>query len=162
MGLGLKLKELLKEWNMTIKELSALSGVSLNTLYSITKRDNNLARYDIIEKLARALEVFPGDLIPDEKLLNSAKFEHFYDSIKKLSNDEKQKEIVKFFDNYAAEESLYIEKNENHPDDLLKRMNAYREKIYVILSQLNDSGQKKALEQMELLTKIPEYRKDNK
>ena len=78
------------------------------------------------------------------------------------NNDEKQKEIVKFFDNYAAEESLYIEKNENHPDDLLKRMNAYREKIYVILSQLNDSGQKKALEQMELLTKIPEYRKDNK
>ena len=83
MGLGLKLKELLKERNMTIKELSALSGVSLNTLYSITKRDNNLARYDIIEKLAGALEVFPGDLIPDEKLLNSAKFEHFYDSIKK-------------------------------------------------------------------------------
>ena len=40
MGLGLKLKELLKERNMTIKELSALSGVSLNTLYSITKRDN--------------------------------------------------------------------------------------------------------------------------
>ena len=67
MGLGLKLKELLKERNMTIKELSALSGVSLNTLYSITKRDNNLARYDIIEKLAGALEVFPGDLIPDEK-----------------------------------------------------------------------------------------------
>lgn len=40
MGVGLRIKIALREKKMTIKELSALSGVSLNTLYSITKRDS--------------------------------------------------------------------------------------------------------------------------
>ena len=31
-----------------------------------------------------------------------------------------------------------------------------------LLYQLNDKGQEKAIEQVRLLTKIPEYRKDNK
>lgn len=39
MGVGLRLKIALRERKMTIKELSAESGISLNTLYSITKRD---------------------------------------------------------------------------------------------------------------------------
>lgn len=39
MGVGLRLKTALREKKMTIKELSKQSGVSLNTLYSITKRD---------------------------------------------------------------------------------------------------------------------------
>lgn len=39
MGVGLRLKIALREKKMTIKDLSAQSGISLNTLYSITKRD---------------------------------------------------------------------------------------------------------------------------
>ena len=35
------------------------------------------------------------------------------------------------------------------------------EKMDKLFSSLNDSGQDKALEQVELLTKIPEYQKDN-
>lgn len=57
MGLGMCLKKILKEKGLTIKELSKISGVSINTLYSITKRDNNMARYDIIKKIASALDV---------------------------------------------------------------------------------------------------------
>ena len=39
MGVGFRLKLALREKKMTIKELSEETGVSLNTLYSITKRD---------------------------------------------------------------------------------------------------------------------------
>lgn len=66
MGLGTRLKEILKEKNMTIKELSEISGVSRNTLYSITKRDNVLARYDIVEKIAAALKITPEELTLQE------------------------------------------------------------------------------------------------
>ena len=56
MGLGVNLKRILKDKNMTIKELSEKSGVSLNTLYSITKRDSSMSRYDIVNKIASTLD----------------------------------------------------------------------------------------------------------
>lgn len=62
MGLGVRLKEIIKRQGLTIKELSEQSGVSLNTLYSITKRDNNMARYDIVEKIAKALNISVEEL----------------------------------------------------------------------------------------------------
>lgn len=62
MGLGIRLKEILKAQGLTVKELSEMSGVSLNTLYSITKRDNNMARYDIVKKIAKALDISVEEL----------------------------------------------------------------------------------------------------
>ena len=62
MGLGMNLKMILKDKNLTIKDLSEKSGVSLHTLYSITKRDNNMSRYDIVEKIACTLDVTVKDL----------------------------------------------------------------------------------------------------
>lgn len=38
MGMGQILKRLLNERNMTIKELSEITGLSKNTLYAITTR----------------------------------------------------------------------------------------------------------------------------
>ena len=57
MGLGTNLKKILKERKMTIKELSAQTGISLNTLYSITKRDGVMARFDIVKKICDVLNV---------------------------------------------------------------------------------------------------------
>ena len=63
MGLGVRLKEILKAEGLTIKELSEMSGVSINTLYSITKRDNIMARYDIVKKIAETLHIDIEELI---------------------------------------------------------------------------------------------------
>lgn len=57
MGIGARIKEILKEKNKTIVWLSDKSGVSKNTLYTITKRDNTSIRHDNIKKIADALEV---------------------------------------------------------------------------------------------------------
>ena len=63
MGLGTNLKEVLKDRNMTIKELSAQTGISLNTLYSITKRDGHMARFDIIKKICDTLNISESELV---------------------------------------------------------------------------------------------------
>lgn len=62
MGFGTVLKELLAQKNMSIKELSEIAGIPLNTLYSITKRDSTNIRPETLEKIANALGT-PSDQI---------------------------------------------------------------------------------------------------
>lgn len=68
MGFGTRLKTLLKEKNMTIKELSEKTGVSINTLYSITKRDTRLPSDEVLYKISQALKVDVGDLLTFDEI----------------------------------------------------------------------------------------------
>ena len=75
MGTGSKIKALLKQQKKTIKQLSQESGISINTLYSITKRDSNAVTFPILEKIAFALSVPIEELLPDsirDKALSEA------------------------------------------------------------------------------------------
>lgn len=63
MGFGTNLKMILKRKGISIKELSSLTGISLNTLYSITKRDTRLPNEDIIEKISTALSIKKSELL---------------------------------------------------------------------------------------------------
>lgn len=63
MGFGTVLKNILSEKNMSIKELSENTGIPINTLYSITKRDSVNVRPDTLEKIADALDVPSNELI---------------------------------------------------------------------------------------------------
>lgn len=63
MGFGLRLKELLKQKKMTIKELSEKTGISINTLYSITKRDTKIPDPQIIKKISEVLQIQEDDLL---------------------------------------------------------------------------------------------------
>ena len=62
MGIGLKIKSILHDRRMTIKQLSEKSGVSINTLYSITKRDSDNVDAVILQKLSAALDVSQDEL----------------------------------------------------------------------------------------------------
>lgn len=55
MGVGMRIKIALREKKMTIKELSAQSGISLNTLYSITKRDTENVDDVILSMISKTL-----------------------------------------------------------------------------------------------------------
>lgn len=57
MGIGARLKKILDEKEVSIKDLSLMSGVSLNTLYGITKRDNDTVKNDILERISSSLGV---------------------------------------------------------------------------------------------------------
>ena len=65
MGVGVRLKRILSQRNMTIKELSELSGISINTLYSITKRDSKRVDYYTIGLISRSLKINPNELLSD-------------------------------------------------------------------------------------------------
>ena len=53
----------LKQKNKTILWLAEKSGVSKNTLYTITKRDNTNIRHENLKKIADALGVSVEDLL---------------------------------------------------------------------------------------------------
>lgn len=60
MGVGTRLKQILNDKNVTIKELSLMSGVSINTLYGITKRDNSTIKRDILIPISDVLGLPPS------------------------------------------------------------------------------------------------------
>ena len=64
MAMGIWLKETLREKGMTIKQLSELSGVSLNTLYSITKRDTERIDPAILRQIKKAIGLDKTELEP--------------------------------------------------------------------------------------------------
>lgn len=57
MGFGQKLKTILADRNLTLKELSRLSGVSVNSLYSITRTDPVKISPINAAKIAAALNI---------------------------------------------------------------------------------------------------------
>lgn len=85
MGFGLKLKELLKRKGITIKELSVMTGISINTLYSITKRDTKAPEKEIIKKIANALKINESELYTFEMI--DSELRQLIDQQKKAEED---------------------------------------------------------------------------
>ena len=53
---------------MTIKQLSEITGISINTLYSITKRDTETPDIEILKKISAALDVPLESIAPFEQV----------------------------------------------------------------------------------------------
>jgi len=64
LGAGIRLKTILREKKMTIKQLALLADVPLNTLYSITKRDSDRIDPVILLRISDALDVPVWQIIP--------------------------------------------------------------------------------------------------
>ena len=63
MGIGSNLKQILAVRSMTIKNLSEKSGIPVNTLYSLTRRDSETTRSDYLNRIASVLGVSVGEII---------------------------------------------------------------------------------------------------
>lgn len=75
MAIGTKLKQLLKEKKMTVRELSKITGISENTLYAIIKRDNKTIHPNIAGKISDALGITINELMSIEDFIASTKVE---------------------------------------------------------------------------------------
>ncbi len=64
MGVGKRLKAILRDKKMTIKELAETSGIPLNTLYSITKRDSERVDQLILQRITDTLGIDVVELVP--------------------------------------------------------------------------------------------------
>lgn len=134
------IKHFRKKCGLTQKELANKIGVSQNAVYNweTGKRDLSI---DMIEKIANILDVTPNQLIGWEPL-------HAEPLI-----DEQETEIE--HQAKQTEKELELRKLGYEPVDLLES------RTRAAFQKLNRKGRKRAVEYVEDLTKIPEYRKDN-
>lgn len=51
MGIGLNLKQTLKEYELTVTELSRKTGISTNTFYAMIRRDNNKISPEMLKNM---------------------------------------------------------------------------------------------------------------
>lgn len=159
MGVGFKLKKILREKKMTIKQLSEISGISINTLYSITKRDSERVDRVLLCRIASALSVSP------EELLEATHVDDYLEFIaKKAPNPEELSKLDGFLgidDNNSIvlmpgslAESVIFAETIGIEDE------KYREyAIGKFFKLLNSDGQQKAIERVKELTEVPKYQR---
>ncbi len=158
MGIGKRLKAILKSQNKTILWLSEETGISKNTLYTITKRDSEKIKGEFLEKISSAL------CVPAEVLL--------YDNINDLTENiskkvfeairvGNKKEIIKLLNSKGYENYHSILKNaldnlnEMSNDDL---STFYLMNIMKSYEELNIIGKEEASIRVKELTEIQKYK----
>lgn len=153
MGAGIRLKELLRQRQVTIKQLSIMTGVSINTLYSITKRDSSSIDSAILSRIVAALgiteeEFYNFRLQPLAALEGTASF------LRKVLVPYSE---VDDFDGEIDEilEGLRISLNDRGYSFSPKEL-----ALIKAFSQLTPEGQQKAVERIEELAEIPKYKKE--
>lgn len=81
MGIGTNLKNILNSKGMSFKELSEQTGISVNTLYSMTRRDANNLRSENLKKICSVLNIETTDLIPLRKAITRVNpYDNSYDT----------------------------------------------------------------------------------
>jgi transcriptional regulator with XRE-family HTH domain len=163
MGLGSEIKAALKERNMTIKELSERTGISVNTLYAITKRDSTNVNMDIIMKIAKELDMDISSIPMAPKLekvieLFTGPGNQYLKMLNKLTNDTSEKIVLAPKLNNIPSET-YTERLIyffDHLDDSAKEIVI---NIMADLRLLNEDGLLKAQERIFELSLVSIYKK---
>jgi len=132
--IGEKIKDARKKAKLSQKELGMKLGVS-QAMIAQYESGKRIPKLGTLQKLANALDVPIGELM-------------FYASM----IDEKAPEFITPTNNldFLKKQRHTIETTDNN---FMKLSEAY--------CLLNNKGRDKAIEQVELLTKIPEYQKEN-
>lgn len=121
MGYGSKIKELLKNNNMSIKDLANSTGISINTLYSITKRDSNNVDTTILIRIANALNIDITELVDSD---GANPFDYFEILTAYDKQQQELKTIISINLNYLLGSNLLtileLCKSINKEEDLVK------------------------------------------
>lgn len=160
MTIGENIRKFRKERNLTQKQLGERCGIDEANIRKYELGNAN-PKFETIQKIAKALEVYLGDIYEDGNLPNSKTFDEYYQTIKQenIPREEKQKKILDYATNILYKELEFENKNIAKPDhDTL----FYGELIIRDLTLLNEAGQKKVATYTKDLTKIPEYQKEQK
>lgn len=150
MGVGSRIEMLCADKGLSIRQLSLKSGVPYSTLYSAIKRDSNGIDTDTLKKIAAALGVSWYELLsdnPEEQadMIN----ERIDDVISSLNGQIGRVSPPQRNPKRAAIMLNFIEETFDTKKALLSCYN-----------QLNDEGQKIAVERIRELTEIPRYRRN--
>ncbi|MDL2294065.1 helix-turn-helix domain-containing protein [Ruminococcaceae bacterium OttesenSCG-928-D13] len=185
MGVGSNIKAVLKEKNMSIKELSKITGISLNTLYSITKRDSTRVDTEILVKIKDALGVSGGYLLTgstrglaydqadvgarmksareaagvsiDEAAAVIGAPADVYDNVEEGKNIFNVDDMKKLAQRFGVE--LMDLTGPPQPLDLTQYDALRENQLLDSFNKLNGKGKDKAVADVQLLTEIPRYLK---
>lgn len=150
MSVGNTIKEARKKAGLTQRELSAKAEIGLASLqrYESDERSPNTAT---LKKIAAALEISFAHLL---------EFELVEDFLKTFDDVDSVEDLLKVYGVDTFDEFL-INFRAGSLEDLLKKFDDDTPKDALIsaFDQLNPQGQEKAVESVELLTKVPEYKK---
>ena len=167
------IKNYRKRKGLTQEELANKVGVSLMSIrrYETKGVQNREPSADLFDKIADVLET------TSDVLRGKESDYEFKDTVSDMDKDKKIRAFIGTIKNSypnqeertkKLEQLIYqiIENHESQNENNNQNWNPDFEKkaskIITLLSQLNDSGQNKAIEQVELLTKLPEFSKNDK
>lgn len=154
MGIGMTLKSILRNRKMTIKQLSEESGISINTLYSITKRDSERVDEVILQRIADTLGIPVYELTGIWGELDKYKVEvsHVQNVDGTPMSPEKRKEAETILSqgSKSAYECLTIE----------QRREFWKIFVDDALNSLNGTGMQKVAEYSMDLAQIAEYQRE--
>lgn len=102
MGVSIRLKGLLRDNGMTIKSLAEKTGISVNTLYSITKRDSQRVDPVLLEKIATTLDCSTDYLLGRTETPNDMTLEHIEKVAKSVTPLPKKGFGTSFLQEYFA------------------------------------------------------------
>lgn len=160
-----RLKRFRLNTKMTQQELAMRLNVSQNAIFNWEngKREPN---FEMVEKIATVLNVSPGQIMGWDEEYRKLGIE--LDTLEEAFKNGEIKE-ADFWETFQRYINLYrdefelekkienIARKEKTPEQLSLHNDT---KILNFFHSLNIPGQNKAIEQVELLTKIPEYRKE--
>ena len=154
------LKNIRKERGFSQKEIAEKLGVSQPNYaqYETGKRN---PKFETVKKIAAALGIdvynplITGDMTPREamQILRAVEAKQYLQNSENLADIEQK--IA-----HRIDEIESMKKNKHNVDTMIDSLRL-RGAIDENLSLLNTEGQKKALEYVEMLVKIREYRKDD-
>ncbi len=167
------IKNYRKRKGLTQEELANKVGVSLMSIrrYETKGVQNREPSADLFDKIADVLET------TSDVLRGKESDYEFKDTVSDMDKDKKIRAFIGTIKNSypnqeertkKLEQLIYqiIENHESQNENNNQNWNPDFEKkaskIITLLSQLNDSGQNKAIEQVELLTKLPEFSNNDK
>ncbi|MEA4804795.1 helix-turn-helix transcriptional regulator [Acetobacterium wieringae] len=146
--IGSKIKKLRKEKNISQKKMAELLGLAHST-YSNYENDLREPNLDVLKKVCKILGVKLNDLLGVDEVLNDAD-----EALLKWDAASKQ------YDAGVIDRDAYFAVSDEMKEKINKAMSIDSTTLIDhYLNKLNDDGKAQAADLLELLTKIPEYKK---
>lgn len=163
-NIATQLKKFRIEAKMTQKELASRLNVSQNAIFNWEngKREPSL---ETIEKLADIFDTLPSQIMGwDEKYeRGECEFDEILDKIvHELPEQAERSKMVRHLEKLISSQNELENRISKLREDYYQKKfgESKRDKINILFHLLNEKGQDKAVEQVELLTKIPEYQRE--
>ena len=160
MNIGDKIFELRKSMQMTQQQFADATGISQSAI-NFWENGKRHPRFEQLRKISQAFKFPLSDFIEDDLYAAATTQEPGYEeeiidqkiseilNNNHLNDHEKQSQIEELDVKIQIIQNMHKEQAEGAAKWILKKL----------FEQLNLDGQEKALEQIELLTKIPEYQR---